>query len=284
MTPAYDLNLPSSSIPFIELQEDQYFIPSVSHTSSSLSSSSLAFDVAQDQRASDDQRGEPRKDQYKAHWKHNLIGGSSDHQAILSSSVHEINGGADDGHEISTFKPSYQAEDQKRAYESPNHPSDTRLFQRKVKQQKIMHSFHDQQREQGGSGVVRTCSDCNTTKTPLWRSGPQGPKSLCNACGIRRRKARRALAAAAESTTNNPSARAQFKAEQKENKVRNSFKNMAKSNKALKLSQAPPDKLSFEDFALSLSKKYSTLRQAFPKDEEEAAVLLMALSCGLLHG
>lgn len=23
---------------------------------------------------------------------------------------------------------------------------------------------------------IRVCSDCNTTKTPLWRSGPQGPK------------------------------------------------------------------------------------------------------------
>lgn len=26
------------------------------------------------------------------------------------------------------------------------------------------------------NGVIRVCSDCNTTKTPLWRSGPQGPK------------------------------------------------------------------------------------------------------------
>lgn len=25
-------------------------------------------------------------------------------------------------------------------------------------------------------GMVRVCSDCNTTKTPLWRSGPSGPK------------------------------------------------------------------------------------------------------------
>lgn len=25
---------------------------------------------------------------------------------------------------------------------------------------------------------VRVCSDCNTTKTPLWRSGPQGPKVI----------------------------------------------------------------------------------------------------------
>lgn len=23
---------------------------------------------------------------------------------------------------------------------------------------------------------IRVCSDCNTTKTPLWRSGPKGPK------------------------------------------------------------------------------------------------------------
>ncbi|KAJ6928642.1 hypothetical protein NC652_012697 [Populus alba x Populus x berolinensis] len=29
-----------------------------------------------------------------------------------------------------------------------------------------------------------------TTKTPLWRGGPAGPKSLCNACGIRYRKKR----------------------------------------------------------------------------------------------
>jgi len=24
--------------------------------------------------------------------------------------------------------------------------------------------------------TIRVCSDCNTTKTPLWRSGPRGPK------------------------------------------------------------------------------------------------------------
>lgn len=26
------------------------------------------------------------------------------------------------------------------------------------------------------SNVIRVCADCNTTKTPLWRSGPRGPK------------------------------------------------------------------------------------------------------------
>ncbi|XP_030528184.1 GATA transcription factor 16-like [Rhodamnia argentea] len=39
----------------------------------------------------------------------------------------------------------------------------------------------------------KTCADCGTSKTPLWRGGPAGPKSLCNACGIRSRKKRRAV-------------------------------------------------------------------------------------------
>ncbi|CAD5190753.1 unnamed protein product [Musa acuminata subsp. malaccensis] len=40
---------------------------------------------------------------------------------------------------------------------------------------------------------LKCCADCRTTKTPLWRAGPSGPKSLCNACGIRYRKNGRAL-------------------------------------------------------------------------------------------
>mmetsp|Transcript_6244 Transcript_6244/g.7165 ORF Transcript_6244/g.7165 Transcript_6244/m.7165 type:complete len:526 (-) Transcript_6244:1886-3463(-) len=35
-----------------------------------------------------------------------------------------------------------------------------------------------------GSGP-RSCVHCGTLKTPLWRNGPLGPKSLCNACGVR---------------------------------------------------------------------------------------------------
>ncbi|KAJ8567526.1 hypothetical protein K7X08_019734 [Anisodus acutangulus] len=46
--------------------------------------------------------------------------------------------------------------------------------------------------------VARRCANCDTTSTPLWRNGPRGPKSLCNACGIRfKKEERRASAAAA---------------------------------------------------------------------------------------
>uniref|UniRef100_A0A803LBB0 GATA-type domain-containing protein n=1 Tax=Chenopodium quinoa TaxID=63459 RepID=A0A803LBB0_CHEQI len=76
---------------------------------------------------------------------------------------------------------------------------------------------HDLSKRQNNDGI-RVCSDCHTTTTPLWRSGPQGPKKLC-----------------------------------------------------------------FEDFALSSNMDYlkANSKRSFPRDEEEGAILLMALSCGL---
>lgn len=32
---------------------------------------------------------------------------------------------------------------------------------------------------------VRRCHFCFKSKTPQWRSGPQGRLTLCNACGIK---------------------------------------------------------------------------------------------------
>ncbi|KAM0755355.1 GATA-domain-containing protein [Meredithblackwellia eburnea MCA 4105] len=34
------------------------------------------------------------------------------------------------------------------------------------------------------------CRDCGTVDSPEWRKGPEGPKSLCNACGLRYAKLR----------------------------------------------------------------------------------------------
>ncbi|XP_065866681.1 GATA transcription factor 11 [Euphorbia lathyris] len=37
---------------------------------------------------------------------------------------------------------------------------------------------------------IRKCTHCEVTKTPQWREGPMGPKTLCNACGVRYRSGR----------------------------------------------------------------------------------------------
>ncbi|XP_044409381.1 protein CYTOKININ-RESPONSIVE GATA TRANSCRIPTION FACTOR 1 [Triticum aestivum] len=66
---------------------------------------------------------------------------------------------------------------------------------RKPRRRAQAHQGDESQQLQHPMGVIRVCSDCNTSNTPLWRSGPCGPKSLCNACGIRQRKARRAMMA-----------------------------------------------------------------------------------------
>lgn len=38
--------------------------------------------------------------------------------------------------------------------------------------------------------AVRKCMHCEITKTPQWRAGPMGPKTLCNACGVRHKSGR----------------------------------------------------------------------------------------------
>ncbi|XP_068314331.1 GATA transcription factor 12-like [Pyrus communis] len=42
----------------------------------------------------------------------------------------------------------------------------------------------------GGPGDGRKCMHCATDKTPQWRTGPMGPKTLCNACGVRYKSGR----------------------------------------------------------------------------------------------
>ncbi|KAH1212368.1 putative GATA transcription factor 22 [Glycine max] len=147
-------------------------------------------------------------------------------------------------------------------------------------------------RNNNGSSTPRVCSDCNTSTTPLWRTGPKGPKSLCNACGIRQRKARRAMAEAANGLVT-PIACEKTRLHNKEKKSRMNhfaqFKNKYKSTTTTTTTTVGSSegvrKLEyFNNFAISLRSNNSDFEQMFPRDEvAEAALLLMDLSCGFVH-
>lgn len=34
--------------------------------------------------------------------------------------------------------------------------------------------------------IGQKCHSCSTTETPEWRRGPDGARTLCNACGLRK--------------------------------------------------------------------------------------------------
>ncbi|WCJ22281.1 GATA transcription factor 15 [Euphorbia peplus] len=96
--------------------------------------------------------------------------------------------------------------------------------------------------------IKKTCTDCHTTKTPCWRSGPAGPKTLCNACGIRHRKKARMLVGLEEQ--------------------RNNRRKIAKSNGS--------------KFKLGLRISGRDNNKVGGGEEEQAAFLLMALSYGCI--
>ncbi|KAL7133167.1 hypothetical protein ABFS83_12G121800 [Erythranthe nasuta] len=158
------------------------------------------------------------------------------------------------------------------------------------------------------SSPIRVCADCSTTKTPLWRSGPKGPKSLCNACGIRQRKARRAVAAAAAAAAASaasgvvadpptPPPAKMIKVQHKEKIGKNAtnssqVKKRCKTTPPVDAESSLTDESSnkkkkignkLEEFLINLSNNLSFHRM-FPEDEKDAAILLMALSSGLVHG
>ncbi|KAJ8766309.1 hypothetical protein K2173_022368 [Erythroxylum novogranatense] len=119
----------------------------------------------------------------------------------------------------------------------------------------------------------KTCADCGTSKTPLWRGGPAGPKSLCNACGIRSRKKRRDVLGLNKGTSNDKKPR--------KGGHNNGSSNHNHSNKQL------GDGLKQRLLALGkevLMQRSSVERQRRKLGEEEqAAVLLMALSYGSVY-
>ncbi|GAU18518.1 hypothetical protein TSUD_233900 [Trifolium subterraneum] len=68
-------------------------------------------------------------------------------------------------------------------------------------QTKVTRANNNNNNNNNDSLLARRCANCDTTSTPLWRNGPRGPKSLCNACGIRFKKEERRATAAATTPT-----------------------------------------------------------------------------------
>ncbi|KAK8938820.1 putative GATA transcription factor 22 [Platanthera zijinensis] len=135
------------------------------------------------------------------------------------------------------------------------------------------HNNNNNKKANLDTNIIRVCSDCSTTKTPLWRSGPSGPKTLCNACGIRQRKARRAMAASSVKDNGGPPLEVDRTVP---------FKKRCRFAAAAAAAACVDQrKLCFEEIAIRLSKS-SAFHRVFPQDEKDAAILLMALSCGLL--
>ncbi|KAF8394624.1 hypothetical protein HHK36_020838 [Tetracentron sinense] len=119
--------------------------------------------------------------------------------------------------------------------------------------------------ESQSNELKKSCSDCQTTKTPLWRGGPAGPKSLCNACGIRYRKKRRALLGLNKGVVE----------KEKKYKKNNNNDKMGVSLKLRLLGLGREVKLQRSSMVEKQRRKMG--------EEEEAAVLLMALSCGSVY-
>lgn len=166
---------------------------------------------------------------------------------------------------------------------------------------------------QEGESFVRVCAHCGTSKTPLWRNGPGGPKSLCNACGIRFKKAGRRSAANGNcdlqlSPPSTPKAATKRKlASEDQQYWIIPPESTAKPRKRSRGSDSllSGSCMTWQSCLLTSSPGYkstSSLQRdssrarspqeknnlnlqmgSYSSDEEEGAVLLMALSCGMVN-
>lgn len=138
----------------------------------------------------------------------------------------------------------------------------------------------------------KTCADCGTTKTPLWRGGPAGPKSLCNACGIRSRKKRRALLGLNKEDKKSKKSSNKSIVNHHQNQSSNSSSSTSSSGEstmsnAVMKNECIPFKKRLLHFGrevgLQRPRSSSTTHRRKLGDEEQAAFLLMALSCGSVY-
>lgn len=110
-------------------------------------------------------------------------------------------------------------------------------------------------------------------------------QSLCNACGIRQRKARRAALAAANGGLLPSSAQANYKVKKDKRSIDHVDRTLPikKRCKITTSNKVAPRKITTKDEVIISLSKNSAFHRVFPQDETDAAILLMALSCSLVH-
>ncbi|KAL2335077.1 hypothetical protein Fmac_016290 [Flemingia macrophylla] len=60
-----------------------------------------------------------------------------------------------------------------------------------VRKGKVEDNFEGEvSNDNGQHPIPRRCTHCLAQRTPQWRAGPLGPKTLCNACGVRYKSGR----------------------------------------------------------------------------------------------
>ncbi|RRT65870.1 hypothetical protein B296_00035430, partial [Ensete ventricosum] len=69
-------------------------------------------------------------------------------------------------------------------------PAPPSAAKKKIKKKSLATAATGDGAESGPPPPVRKCMHCEIQKTPQWRAGPMGPKTLCNACGVRYKSGR----------------------------------------------------------------------------------------------
>ncbi|XP_066385585.1 GATA transcription factor 16-like isoform X1 [Miscanthus floridulus] len=135
------------------------------------------------------------------------------------------------------------------------------------------------------SGETKACTECHTTKTPLWRGGPCGPMSLCNACGIRYRKKRRE----AMGLDSSSKAGGGNEQQQQRKKKATAAAAAAAASKREREREKEADEAIVELRAVGFGKEVVLKQRRRMRrrrrlgEEERAAILLMALSSGVVY-